>query len=151
MVERHGPLRLKRLHHVAFAEEEGAVLVARLSQVFGLQVETEESATGFVERMLPVGDCWLQALEATGEGVVRQSIAKRGPGLHHIAFEVDDLTAVLERLKDLGVELIDAEPRIGGGGHRIAFAHPRAFGGVLVELVETNGDEGTDQGADRDR
>jgi methylmalonyl-CoA/ethylmalonyl-CoA epimerase len=150
MVNEHGAPLLKRLHHVAFAEEEGAVLVARLEEVFGLQVETEESAAGFVERMLAVGDCWLQALEATGEGVVRHSIAKRGPGLHHVAFEVDDLPTVLERMKKSGVELIDAEPRLGGGGHRIAFAHPRAFGGVLVELVETSGED-DGQGADRDR
>lgn len=129
---------LKRIHHVAFAEETGAALAGRLEQVFGLEVESVEIAPGFVERMLPVGDCWLQALEATGDGVVRQSIEKRGPGLHHVAFEVEDLVAVLERMERLGVELIDREPRIGGGGHRIAFAHPRAFGGVLVELVETS-------------
>lgn len=129
---------LKRIHHVAFAEESGAAVVRRLQEVFGLEVESEEAAPGFVERMLPVGDCWLQALEATDDGVVRRSIATRGPGLHHVAFEVEDLPAVLDRMARLGVELIDREPRIGGGDHRIAFAHPRSFGGVLVELVETS-------------
>jgi methylmalonyl-CoA/ethylmalonyl-CoA epimerase len=129
---------LRRIHHVAFAEDEGAHLVRRLGELFGLEVGSEEAAPGFVERMLPVGDCWLQALEATGDGVVSRSLAARGPGLHHIAFEVDDLTAVLDHLQRQGVELIDREPRTGGGGHRIAFVHPRSFGGVLVELVESS-------------
>lgn len=130
---------LKRIHHVAFAEESGAALVGRLREVFGLEVDSEEEGPGFIERMLRVGDCWLQALEATGDGVVHRSIATRGPGLHHVAFEVEDLPAALDRMARHGVELIDREPRIGGGGHRIAFAHPRAFGGVLVELVEVPG------------
>ncbi|MDQ6523124.1 VOC family protein [Nocardioides sp. LHD-245] len=129
---------LRRIHHVAFAEEEGAALVGRLQELFGVEVDSEERAPGFVERMLPVGDCHLQALEATGDGVVRSSLARRGPGLHHIAFEVDDLAAVLRHLADNGVELIDPSPRRGGGGHWIAFTHPRSFGGVLVELVETS-------------
>ncbi|WP_148573551.1 VOC family protein [Nocardioides caldifontis] len=137
MAEPAAPL-LRRLHHVAFAEEEGAHLVRRLVELFGLEVSSEEEAPGFVERMLPVGECWLQALEATGDGVVRRSLAGRGPGLHHIAFEVDDLAAVLDHLQAHGVDLVDREPRRGGGGHRIAFAHPRSFGGVLVELVESS-------------
>jgi methylmalonyl-CoA/ethylmalonyl-CoA epimerase len=131
---------LKRIHHVAFAEEAGAGLVRLLEQTFGLQVQSEEEEPGFVERMLPVGDCWLQGLEATGDGVVRRSVASRGPGLHHVAFEVDDLPAALEHLESQGIELIDRTPRTGGGGHQIAFAHPRAFGGVLIELVEVHGD-----------
>ena len=60
----------------------------------------------------------------------------RGPGLHHLAFEVEDLDAALADLAAAGVHLIDSTPRAGGGGTRIAFVHPSAFGGVLVELVE---------------
>jgi methylmalonyl-CoA/ethylmalonyl-CoA epimerase len=130
-------IKIIGIHHVAFAEETGAPLVRRLHELFGLEIESVETATGFVERMLPIGDCWLQALEATDDGVVRQSIAKRGPGLHHVAFEVEDLNEALIQMASRGVDLIDKEPRLGGGGHRIAFAHPRAFGGVLLELVET--------------
>jgi methylmalonyl-CoA/ethylmalonyl-CoA epimerase len=127
---------LRRIHHVAFAEETGAALVRLLERAFGLEVQSEEEAPGFVERMMPVGNCWLQGLEATGEGVVRRSVASRGAGLHHVAFEVDDLPAALEHLESLGIELIDRVPRTGGGGHQIAFAHPRAFGGLLIELVQ---------------
>ena len=61
---------------------------------------------------------------------------KRGDALHHVAFAVKDIAAALARLKDGGVELIDEEPRPGAGGHLVAFLHPRAVGGVLVELVE---------------
>ena len=78
----------------------------------------------------------VQTLEATGDGVVRRFLDKRGPGLHHIAFEVDAIEPALVDLDGRGVQLIDREARAGGMGTRIAFLHPAAFGGVLVELVE---------------
>lgn len=124
------------LHHVAFAEASGAPLVRTLVDVLGLAVDSTEAAPGFTERMLSVGTCSLQGLEATGDGVVQRSLDRRGPGLHHIAFAVDDLGAVMTKLKADGIAFVDAEPRIGGGGHLIAFAHPASFGGVLVEFVE---------------
>jgi methylmalonyl-CoA/ethylmalonyl-CoA epimerase len=67
---------------------------------------------------------------------VARFLAKRGPGLHHVAWRVPDLSAELDRLASEGFELIDREPRTGAGGHRVAFLHPRSTGGVLVELVE---------------
>ena len=63
-------------------------------------------------------------------------VAKRGPGIHHICFSVDDLDGTLERCRAAGVELIDDEPRVGAEGKRIAFLHPRSTGGVLVELSD---------------
>jgi len=126
-----------QLHHIAFAEESGAEIVGRLTEILGLAVHSEESAPGFVERMIPAGDCWLQGLEATGDGVVRRSVEARGPGLHHIAFEVDDVEQTLTELKEKGVRLIDEHPRPGGSGHLIAFAHPHSFGGILVEFLQT--------------
>jgi methylmalonyl-CoA/ethylmalonyl-CoA epimerase len=63
-------------------------------------------------------------------------IAKRGPGIHHICFTVEDLDATLERCRDLGLRLIDETPRLGAEGKRIAFLHPSATGGVLIELSE---------------
>ncbi len=124
---------------MAFAED-GSEALQGLTDILGLVVNSEEAAPGFVERMIPVGDCWLQGLEATGEGVVRKSIETRGPGLHHIAFEVDDLRAHLISLEERGVHLIDERPRPGGSGHLVAFAHPRSFGGLLIEFLQTNGD-----------
>lgn len=123
------------IHHVAFAEPAGAIGLRAFTSVLGLSVAHTEHAEGFTERMLPVGDCHLQALEATGDGVVSRSITRRGPGLHHIAFAVKDLDRAMEALREQGIPLIDERPRAGGMDTMIAFVHPRAFAGVLVELV----------------
>lgn len=130
--------RVRGLHHVAFAEGEGAALVEVFQRVLGLPVTSLESASGFNERMLDLGNCSLQGLEVTGDGVVRRSVDRRGPGLHHIAFAVDDIAATMSDLREQGVDFVDPEPRVGGGGHLIAFAHPSSFGGVLVEFVEAH-------------
>ncbi len=84
-----------------------------------------------------VGESKIELLESTSpEGNIARFIEKRGEGIHHIAFEVDDLEAVLEGLKGKGIQLIDQEPRIGAGGIRIAFLHPKSTNGVLIELCE---------------
>jgi methylmalonyl-CoA/ethylmalonyl-CoA epimerase len=72
------------------------------------------------------------------DGPVARFLAKRGEGLHHVAIQVADIDGALDDLRSEGAELVDEQPRIGGGGHRIAFVHPRAFGGTLVELVEVS-------------
>ena len=71
-----------------------------------------------------------------GNAGLDKFLDKRGDALHHVAFAVSDIEAALKRLSDAGVELIDREPRPGAGGHLVAFLHPRAVGGVLVELVQ---------------
>ena len=73
------------------------------------------------------------------EGAVARFLESRGEGLHHVAFEVDDLDAALADLRERGVELIDERPRTGLGGHLVAFVHPRSANGVLTELVEAEG------------
>jgi methylmalonyl-CoA/ethylmalonyl-CoA epimerase len=102
-----------------------------------LEVEPhEEEGPGFIERMFSVGGSFVQTLEASGDGVIQRFLDTRGPGLHHVAFEVDGIDAALEYLRGEGVRLVDEEARAGGMGTRIAFVHPSAFGGMLVELVE---------------
>jgi len=87
--------------------------------------------------MLPVGDTRIELLEPTSEdSPISKFLEKRGGGIHHIAIEVPDIVAALARMKSAGARLIDEEPRIGAGGCRIAFVHPAASGGVLIELVE---------------
>ena len=87
--------------------------------------------------MLPLGESRVELLEATGaETPVGKFIAKRGPGIHHLCVEVGDLRAKLADLKARGVRLIDEEPRTGAGGALVAFVHPAATGGVLIELTE---------------
>ncbi|HEY9402052.1 MAG TPA: methylmalonyl-CoA epimerase [Pyrinomonadaceae bacterium] len=105
----------------------------------GLSVlETEEvSEQGVRVAMLPVGEPRVELLEPTSESSpVAKFLEKRGAGIHHIAVRVDDIRAELGRLKEQGVRLIDESPRVGVGGSLVAFVHPAAAGGVLLELVE---------------
>jgi methylmalonyl-CoA/ethylmalonyl-CoA epimerase len=129
------PWRVVGLHHVAFAHAPGSGPEDALCQVLDVTPH-EESGPGFVERMFPVGDAYVQTLEASGDGVIQRFLDTRGPGLHHVAFQVDGIDAALEALRTQGVRLVDEEARAGGMGTRIAFVHPSAFGGMLVELVE---------------
>jgi methylmalonyl-CoA/ethylmalonyl-CoA epimerase len=87
---------------------------------------------------LPSGDSEIELLEPVGtkSGVAR-FMDRRGPGMHHICFEVDDIDAMLDRMKAAGVPLINEEPTIGTGGKKIAFVHPKGTGGVLVELYQS--------------
>lgn len=125
------------LHHVAFAEGADATRFGLLTDLLGLTVAHVEDAGDFVERMAPLGGrCWLQGLQATGDGVVSRSIEQRGEGFHHLAFAVRDVAETMARLSERGVRFVDAEPRAGGMGTLIAFAHPASFGGVLVEFVQ---------------
>lgn len=127
--------RVVGLHHVAFAHGSDLTCVKELGEFLQVAPE-EERADGFVERMFPIGDAWVQTLEADGDGVVQRFLDKRGPSLHHIAFAVDEIEVALADLRSRGVRLVDERPRPGGMGTRIAFLHPSAFAGLLVELVE---------------
>ncbi len=103
----------------------------------GVEEVTEQKVrTAF----LPVGDTEVELLEPTSdESPVAKFIEKKGEGIHHIALRVENLEAALEDLKAQGVQLIDEKPRYGAGGARIAFVHPKATGGVLLELSERGG------------
>lgn len=125
-----------RIHHVAFAHSSDTAPEDRLAGLLGMEVCHREVVDGFVERMLPVGESYVQTLEATGPGVVEKFVGKRGNALHHIAFEVEDLGAYLYELRNRGVRLVDEQPRSGGMGTMIAFVHPSEFHGLLIELVE---------------
>ncbi len=85
----------------------------------------------------PLGETRVELLESTDPaGPIGKFVEKRGPGLHHLCFEVPDLEAALAALAAKGYALIDQKPRVGAGGHRVAFVHPKATGGVLLELAE---------------
>jgi len=96
-------------------------------------VEEQKTTTAF----LPVGESEIELLESTSpDGPVAKFIEKKGQGIQHVAFAVDDIDAALQECKDKGIQLIDQKPRIGAGGARIAFLHPKATNGVLVELCQ---------------
>jgi len=127
------------IDHVAIAVRDLDAALAELKEQYGTEPLSREviESQGVEEAMVPVGASYIQVLQPLGlETPVGRFVEKRGEGLHHIAFAVPDIEAAIEHLESTGVRLIDHEPRVGGGGNRIAFVHPSAFGGTLVELVE---------------
>jgi methylmalonyl-CoA/ethylmalonyl-CoA epimerase len=130
---------LGKIEHVALAVADLDEAIAHYEQVWGLKVSHRERVEdqGVEEAMLPLGDSHLQLLGATSpDTTVGKFLERRGAGLHHIAYEVDDLEATLAQLKQLGVPLIDEKPRTGGRGHAVAFVHPKGNLGLLVELIQ---------------
>jgi methylmalonyl-CoA/ethylmalonyl-CoA epimerase len=125
------------LHHVAFAHD-GDRAPSLLAELLGLPCVHLEFTDGFVERMLPVGNAYLQLLEATGPGIIKRFIERRGPALHHVALEVSDLDEAVSDLRERGVRMVGEAPRPGGMGTRIAFIHPASCDGLLLELVESS-------------
>lgn len=109
------------------------------SDVLGLSFEGAETVAEqkVTTAFFPVGESEVELLESTApDGPIAKYIEKKGTGIQHIAFRVADIDAALDELKAKGVQLIDQTPRIGAGGARIAFLHPKATGGVLVELCQ---------------
>ena len=131
-------LRIKKIDHVAICVPDTDEAIARYKQVLGLEPELREvvASQKTEATLLPIGETSLELISPKGnEGLVK-FLEKKGPGLHHIAIEVEGIEAALATLKALGVPLVDETPRKGARGHKVAFLHPKATGGVLVELVE---------------
>ena len=136
---------LRKVEHIALAVADLDTAIEHYRAVWGLEVEHRERVEdqGVEEAMIPLGDTYLQLLGPTGEDTtVGRFVAKRGEGLHHIAYEVDDLPGTLAELKEKGVPLIDEEPRLGGRGHMVAFVHPKGNHGLLVELIQAPHSDG---------
>jgi methylmalonyl-CoA epimerase len=130
---------LRGIEHIALAVDDIEVAIDFYRDVWGLEVSHREVVAdqGVEEVMLPAGNCSLQLLGATGpDTIVARFLARRGEGVHHIAYEVDDLESTLADLKAKGVKLVDESPRAGGRGQKVAFVHPKANHGLLVELVQ---------------
>jgi methylmalonyl-CoA/ethylmalonyl-CoA epimerase len=128
-----------KIEHIGIATHKIDDALAFWRDALGLRVvETEEVAEqGVRVAMLPLGEPRVELLEPTSDASpVAKFLEKRGPGIHHIAVRVDDIRATLQRLKEQGMRLIDESPRVGAGGCLVAFVHPSAAGGVLLELVE---------------
>ena len=132
-------MMLLNLDHIAIAVADLDEAVERFGRLFGVEPTAREVVEdqGVEEAMIPAGGSQVQLLcPLAADTPVGRFLDRRGEGLHHIAFAVPDVAAALAHLEAEGVELIDHEPRVGGGGRRIAFVHPGAFGGTLIELVE---------------
>jgi methylmalonyl-CoA/ethylmalonyl-CoA epimerase len=136
---------LKRIHHVAYVVADMDAALERLGATFGLRPALREvMADQGVEAALcgRAGAAVELIRPLDADGAIARFLDARGEGLHHVAFEVDDLDAALADLRARGAELIDERPRHGLGGHRVAFVHPRSANGVLTELVEAEGGGG---------
>jgi methylmalonyl-CoA/ethylmalonyl-CoA epimerase len=126
------------IHHVGIAVEDLDDAVETYGRLFGAKLEHRDTLEdqGVEAASLRVGDGRVELLAPLGPDTpVGRFLAKRGPGMHHVAFEVADVGAELARLAADGVELVDVEPRRGLFGLQVAFVHPDATGGVLAELV----------------
>jgi len=134
--------KVKKIDHVAIAVADLDAVAAKYKEVLGLEArEREVVASQKTEALLlPLGESSLELIAPRGNDGLAKFLEKRGPGLHHVAVEVEGIEAALVFLKGLGVPLIDETPRKGARGHKVAFLHPKATGGVLVELVEPDGD-----------
>ncbi|MHA2272446.1 MAG: methylmalonyl-CoA epimerase [Candidatus Hodarchaeales archaeon] len=130
---------VKKIAHIGIAVENLPESLRIFEQILGVKTSgTEEVPSQKVKvAFIPVGETAIELLEGTApDSPISQFLEKRGSGIHHLAFEVQDLAAELERLKSAGVKLIDQEPRSGAHGTKIAFIHPKVTNRVLCELVE---------------
>jgi methylmalonyl-CoA/ethylmalonyl-CoA epimerase len=126
-----------RVSHIGIAVEALAESLPFFRDVLGLREVALDAADGATIVGFSAGEPLVELLEADDPASpIARFVAKRGPGIHHICFAVDDLDAMLARCREAGVKLIDEKPRVGAEGKRIAFLHPRSTGGVLVELSD---------------
>ncbi|HEX2450611.1 MAG TPA: methylmalonyl-CoA epimerase [Gemmatimonadales bacterium] len=126
-----------RIAHVGIAVENLETAVAFYHDVLGLDPLPPESADGATIVSLPFGESEVELLAPrTPESPIARFLARRGPGIHHICYRVPDLDAALAACRSAGYRLIDESPRSGAGGRRIAFVHPKATAGILLELTE---------------
>jgi len=129
---------VRGIHHVAVAVEDLDEAIGTYERLFEAELEHRDSLRdqGVEAAAMRIGVSRVELLAALGEDTpVGKFLSKRGPGMHHIAYEVEDLPGELERLAVEGAELIDTEPRPGLYGLQVAFVHPGSVHGVLTELV----------------
>lgn len=131
------PRRGTRIAHVGLAVRALDEMLPLYRDILGMPEVPLDDADGASIAGLAAGESLVELLEPADEtSPIAKYLAKRGPGIHHICFSVDDLDGTLERCRTAGLRLIDQSPRIGAEGKRIAFLHPASTGGVLVELSE---------------
>ena len=129
---------VRSVHHVAFAVEDLDEAVDTYERLFGARVELRGrmEEQGVEAAYLRVGSGRVELMSALEEDTpVGRFLAKRGPGMHHVAYEVPDVGAAVHELSVLGADVIDMEPRVGLDGQAVSFVHPDSVHGVLVEVI----------------
>jgi methylmalonyl-CoA/ethylmalonyl-CoA epimerase len=128
---------LPRIAHVGIAVPDIAAAIAFYRDVLALEPHPVETADGATIVSLPFGESEVELLAPRDpDGPIARFLARRGPGIHHVCYRVPDLDAALAACRAKGYRLIDEAPRTGAGGRRIAFVHPKATAGILLELTE---------------
>ena len=128
-----------RIDHVGVAVEDLDAAIELYRRRFDMSEQYRETVEdqGVEAVLLEIGDGHVELLRPLSEDTaVGRFISKRGPGLHHVAYQTDDIDSTLDAVREAGIDLIDQAPRVGIRGSRVAFLHPRSTGGVLTELVE---------------
>jgi methylmalonyl-CoA/ethylmalonyl-CoA epimerase len=126
-----------RIAHVGIAVPDLAVALGFYRDVLGLEPHPPEIVDGATILSLPFGESEIELLAPlTAESPIGKFLAKRGPGIHHICYRVPDLDAAIRACRAAGYQLIDEVPRAGAAGRRIAFVHPKATAGILLELTD---------------
>ncbi len=130
-------MKIKRIAHLGVAVKDLETAVKFFTEGLPLEMTHTEDYQGMRIGFIPVGDSSVELLQdVSGASAIRNFVEKRGEGIHHIAFEVDDIYEAVEELKAKGVKLIDETPREGAHGMTIAFMHPKVTHGILMELVQ---------------
>jgi methylmalonyl-CoA/ethylmalonyl-CoA epimerase len=132
-------LKFEQIDHVGIAVADLEAGIARYRDLLGVEPSVRErmEKDGIDAAMIDLGSTHVELIAPTGPGsTIAGFLEKRGEGMHHVAYRVDDIRAALAGLRQAGARLLDEEPRVGVMGHLVAFVHPKSFGGVLTELVE---------------
>lgn len=131
------PTKGTRIAHLGIAVKSISASLPFFRDILGLEEFPVNDSDGASISAVSVGDSLVELLESdSADSPIGKFIARRGPGIHHVCFSVDDIEATLEKCRAAGVRLIDETPRIGAEGKRIAFIHPGSTEGILVELSE---------------
>jgi methylmalonyl-CoA/ethylmalonyl-CoA epimerase len=131
--------KVKKVDHIAIVVEDIEAALGFWRDALGLELERVEEVPEQAAQVafLPVGDSEIELVKpTTADSGVARFLQKRGPGMHHVCFQVEDIRATLQELKSKSIRLINEEPMVLAGGKKIAFIHPENTGGVLVELYE---------------
>lgn len=123
--------------HAGIATDDAEAVADLHADLLGCPVAHEETFDGMAVVFLDLDNGYLELLEPLGDdGAIASYLAENGPGIHHVAFETDDIEGALANARGLDIDLVDEEPREGAWGHDVAFLHPASTGGILVEFVE---------------
>ena len=122
--------------HAGIAIDDAKGLADLLCELFDVPIAHEETFEGMRVIFLDVGNGYFELLEPIEEGAIATYLDRNGPGIHHLACTTDDIEGALNRAREMEIDLIDEQARLGAWGHEVAFLHPKSTGGILIEFVE---------------